>query len=186
MARGTYARPLALAEARCCYATAHPLQAQGGSEQILAIDALQFEALFLGKNEHIALGPDVHVCPRRFEAVGTVGAQAATPAPKSDRVGPASHTPRAGACRLLELLACAPRRHRWSTIPARLWRNRSAAHLNLSPRQWRWLTKFRPTPSFGKRFTTTCGSNILNGCSQMASLPFVILTRRASWCCSML
>jgi hypothetical protein len=27
-------------------------------------------------------------------------------------------------------LARAPRRHRWSAIPARLWRNCSAAHLN--------------------------------------------------------
>jgi hypothetical protein len=116
----------------------------------------------------------------------TAGRVAATPAPKSDRVGPASHAPRAGACRLLELLARASRRHRWSTIPARLWRNRSAAHLNLSPRQWRWLTKSTPTPSFGNRFTTTCGSSIPNGYSQMVSPPCVMLTTRASWNCSTL
>ena len=103
-----------------------------------------------------------------------------------NRVGPPSHTPRAGACRLLELLARAPRRHRRSTIPARLWRNRSAAHLNLSPRQWRWLTKSTPTPSFGNRFTTICGFSIPNGFSQMANPPCVILTRRASWNCSTL
>ena len=105
---------------------------------------------------------------------------------KRDRVGPVSHTPRAGACRLLETLARAPRRHRWSAIPARLWRNRSAAHLNLSPRQWRWLTKSTLTPNSGNRFTTTCRSNIPNGSSQMAKPPCVILTRRVSWNSSIL
>ena len=40
--------------------------------------------------------------------------------------------------------------------------------------------------SFGNRFTTTCGFNIPNGSSQMASPPCVILTRRASWNCSIL
>jgi hypothetical protein len=80
----------------------------------------------------------------------TAGRVAATPAPKSDRVGPAAYTPRAGACRPLELLGCAPRRHRWSTIPARLWRNGSAAHLNLSPRQWRWL----PSPHLHRASAT--------------------------------
>ena len=104
------------------------------------------------------INPDPYAHAKR-----TARRLAATPAPQSDRVGPASHTPRAGACRLLELLARAPRRHRWSTIPARFWRNRSTAHLNLSPRQWRWLTKSTPTPSFGNRFTTTCGSSIPNG-----------------------
>jgi len=38
----------------------------------------------------------------------------------------------------------------------------------------------------GNRFTTTCGSNIPNGSSQMAAPPCVILTRRASWNCSIL
>jgi hypothetical protein len=116
----------------------------------------------------------------------TAGRVVATPASKSDRVGPAPHPPRAGACRLWGLLARAPRRHRWSTIPARLWRNHSAAHLNLSPSQWRWLTKSTPTPNFGNRFMTTCGSNIPNGSSQMANPRCVILTRRASWNCSWL
>jgi hypothetical protein len=59
-------------------------------------------------------------------------------------------------------------------------------YLNLSPRQWRWLTKSKPTRSFGNRFTKTCGSSIPNGFSQMANPPCVILTRRASWNCSTL
>src|SRR5207248_3382636 len=42
------------------------------------------------------------------------------------------------------------------------------------------------TPSSGNSFTTTSGSNIPNGSSQMASPPCVILTRRASWNCSTL
>jgi len=45
------------------------------------------------------------------------------------------------------------------------------------------LTKSTPTPSFGNRFTTTCGSNIPNGSSQMAGPQCVIFTKRASWSC---
>jgi hypothetical protein len=48
------------------------------------------------------------------------------------------------------------------------------------------LTKSRPTPSCGNRFTTTCAFNIPNGSSQMAGPPCVIFTRRASWNCSTL
>src|SRR5438045_9534567 len=48
------------------------------------------------------------------------------------------------------------------------------------------VTKSTPTSSFGDRFTTTCGSNIPNGSSQMANPPCVILTRRVSWNCSAL
>ena len=54
------------------------------------------------------------------------------------------------------------RRHRWST---------GRSTLNLSPGQLPRLTKFTPTPNSGNRFTTTCGSNIPNGSSQMANLP---------------
>ena len=46
--------------------------------------------------------------------------------------------------------------------------------------------KIHTTPTSGDRFTTTCGSNIPNGSSQMANPPSVILTRRASRNCSTL
>jgi len=32
-------------------------------------------ALFLGKHEDVAFGPDVHLCSRRFEFVGPIRAQ---------------------------------------------------------------------------------------------------------------
>jgi hypothetical protein len=116
---------------------------------------------------------------------------AATPAPERDRVSPPSRAPRADVFRLFghthPVLGARSWRHRWSTIPPRLSRGtRSAAHLNLLPIQRPWLTESTLTPSFGNRFTTTCGSSIPNGCSQTASLPCVILTRRASWNCSTL
>jgi hypothetical protein len=118
----------------------------------------------------------------------TTSRVAATPARQSDRVGRASRTPRTDAFRLfdrahLAVGACSCRQL-WSTIPPRRWTNPPAAQLNLSPRQWRWLTKCTPTPSFGNRFTMTCGSNIPNGFSQMANPPCVILTRRVSSNCS--
>jgi hypothetical protein len=43
-----------------------------------------------------------------------------------------------------------------------------------------WLSKSTRTPSFGNRFMTTCGFNIRNGSSQMASRLFVIFTKRVS------
>ena len=68
----------------------------------------------------------------------TAGRVVATPALQSDRVGPASSTTPAGACGLLEYphlaVGARSRRHRWSTIPTRLWRRRSAPHLNISPK----------------------------------------------------
>src|SRR4029453_460276 len=48
------------------------------------------------------------------------------------------------------------------------------------------LPQATPNSSFGNRFPTICGSNILNGSSQMANPPCVILTRRVSWNCSAL
>src|SRR5207237_10718124 len=64
--------------------------------------------------------------------------------------------------------------------------NHPPPHLKLSPSQRPFLTKSTLTPSCGNRFTTTSGSNIPNGSSQMASLRCAILTRRASWNCSTL
>jgi hypothetical protein len=57
--------------------------------------------------------------------------------------------------------------------------------MNLSPGQPPRLIKSTLTWSSGNRFTTTYGCNIPNGSSQMANLPCVILTRRASWNCSL-
>ena len=59
--------------------------------------------------------------------------------------------------------------------------NRSAPHLNLSPSKLPCLTKSIPTASSGNRFTTTCGCNIPNGSSQMASPLSAILTSHALW-----
>ena len=64
--------------------------------------------------------------------------------------------------------------------------NRPAPQVNLLPSQCPCITKSTPTPSFGNRFTTICGSNIPNGSSQMVNAPWVILTRRALWNCSTL
>ena len=91
---------------------------------------------------------------------------AATPALQSNPVGPASRTPQARACRLLEYPHLA--------VPARL---------NLSPSQLPSITKSPPRPSSSNRFTTICGSNIPNGSSPMATVPRVILTSRALWKC---
>src|SRR5262245_18546611 len=44
--------------------------------QPFPIDTLQLMALFLGKHEDVAFGPDVHLCSRRLELAGPEGAQA--------------------------------------------------------------------------------------------------------------
>ena len=135
------------------------------------------------KPRYDKINPDPYAYAKR-----TAGRVAATPALRSLPVGPASRTPQAAACRLLEYFLLAvgalSRRHRWSTIPPRLWENPSAAHLKSFTKSIACFTKSTPTPSFGNRFTTTCGFNIPNGFNQMANPPCVILTRGASWNCS--
>jgi len=107
---------------------------------------------------------------------------AATPALRGHPVGPASCTPQAHACRPLEYVHLAvPHAHGAKTrrrFCRALCRNRPASHLNFSPGQLPCITKSTPTPSSGNRFTTTCGSNIPNGSSEMANPPC------ASWNCS--
>src|SRR4029453_9036914 len=71
----------------------------------------------------------------------------------------------------------------WSSQPQIKRRLRTSL---VSPSQWPCLTKSTPTPSSCNRFTTTCGSNIPNGSSQMANPQHVILTKRASRNCSTL
>src|SRR5260370_37099532 len=44
-------------------------------KQPLAVNRLEFFALFLSQNKHIALRTDVHVDPRSLELVGLVGAE---------------------------------------------------------------------------------------------------------------
>jgi hypothetical protein len=63
----------------------------------------------------------------------------------------------------------------------RIQRVSNSGTMNRLKNLWPCLTKSTPTPSFGNRFTTTSGSNIRNGSSQVASPPCVIFTRRASW-----
>jgi hypothetical protein len=40
-----------------------------GSEKELPVDLHEFTLLFLGEHEHIALGSNVHLCPRCLEAI---------------------------------------------------------------------------------------------------------------------
>ena len=100
---------------------------------------------------------------------------AATPALQSNPVGSASRTTQACGCRFLEY----PHLGTARAHCARAGR-RAAPHLNLSPCQLPCLTKSTTTLSSGNRFTTTSGSNIPNGSSQMASVPCAILTRHVS------
>ena len=118
------------------------------------------------KPRYDKINPDPYAHAKR-----TARRLAATPALRSYRGGPASRTPPAHACRLLECPHLAVAR---------------APHLNLSPGQLPCITKSTPTPSSSNRFTTTCGSNIPNGSSQMANPPCVILTSRALPSCSTL
>ena len=115
---------------------------------------------------------------------------AATPAQPSNPVGPASCTPQAHACRPLEYPHLALAHAHGANARRRFRRarcgNHLAPHLNLSPSQLPCITKSTPTPSSSNRFTTTCGSNIPTGSSQMANPPCVILTSRALWNCSAL
>src|SRR5439155_17632021 len=96
---------------------------------------------------------------------------AGTPASWSDRVGSASRRTRAPACRFLEYPhATIPRNYDANArrrFPQALGGNLAAPYLNLLP----CLPKPITTPSSGNRYTTTCGSNIPNGSSQMANPP---------------
>src|SRR5881275_3650461 len=65
-------------------------------------------------------------------------------------------------------------------------RESSRGTLEFSPNHRRCATKSTLTQHYCDRSTMICGSNIPNGSSQMASLRCVILTRRASWNCSIL
>jgi hypothetical protein len=98
---------------------------------------------------------------------------------KSNPFGPASRTPEARACRFLGYPHPATARAHGAKAG-----RRAAPHLNLSPGQLPCLIKSTPTASSGNRFTTTSGSNIPNGSSQLANAPRVILTSHASWNCS--
>jgi hypothetical protein len=70
----------------------------------------------------------------------------------------------------------------WHSLTVRKGRhNMKFAALNPRLSQRPCLLKSAPTPTFGNRFTTTCGCNIPNGSKQMASRLCVISTRHASW-----
>jgi hypothetical protein len=96
----------------------------------------------------------------------TAGRVAATPALQSIPVGPAQCTPQARACRFLEYPHLDTARAHGAK-PGR----RARPTLESSPSQFPCLTKPITIPNSANRFTTTCGSNIPNGSSQMANPP---------------
>jgi len=87
---------------------------------------------------------------------------AATSALQSISVGPTQCTPQARAERFSE---CA---HLGMAAKAG---RQARPTLQSSPSQFPCLTKLITTPNSSNRFTTTCGSNIRNGSSQMVNPP---------------
>ena len=113
----------------------------------------------------------------------TARSAAATPALQNNSVGPASRTTDTGASSFLDYPHPAVARTHGTNARRRfrqaLCGNRSAPHLTFHQSQLPCLTKSTPTLSSGKRFTTTCASNIQNGSSQMADVQSVILMSHA-------
>ncbi len=111
------------------------------------------------EKRHDKINPDPY-------AKRTAGRVAATPALQSIPVGPAQRTRQAHACRFLEYLHLGTARAHGAKAG-----RRALPTLESSPSQFPCLTKSITTPNSGSRFTTTCGSNIPNGSSQMANPP---------------
>ena len=119
---------------------------------------------------HDKINPDPY-------AKRTAGRVAATPAVQSISVGPAQCTPQARACRSLVYPHLGTARAHGAKAGRQAGPTLESSPSKLcpcggcTPSGFPCLTKPITTPNSGNRFTTTCGSNIPNGSSQMANTP---------------